>query len=160
MGWIYWFVIHLDMRECRSLKFVMGLEELIVLHLLDSAWVPTVTPWVKHGPVPGFGVSQVQVPNQVVNLGIFSLVFHGLSVQSVPQVLSHGGLLCSQEGWFEGRKYLMRSLICINFSMFLISFDPLRPFHHFTKAITKPVTIIKVTMIKSRSKALVGSSKG
>ena len=32
-----------------------GLEELIVLHLLDSAWVPTVTPWVKHGPVPGFG---------------------------------------------------------------------------------------------------------
>ena len=61
-----------------------GLEELIVLHPPDSAWVLTVTPWVEHGPVPGFGVSQVQVPNQVVNLGIFSLEFHGLSVQSVP----------------------------------------------------------------------------
>ena len=32
---------------------------------------------------------------------IFSLVFHGLSVQSGTTVLSHGGLLCSQEGWFE-----------------------------------------------------------
>ena len=63
--------------------------------------MPTVTPWVEHGPVPGFRVSQVQVPNQVVNLGIFSLEFHDLSVQSGPQVLLLGGLLCSQEGWFE-----------------------------------------------------------
>ena len=137
-----------------------GLQQLIVLHLPDSAWVPTVMLWVEHGPVPGFRVSQVQVPNQVVNLGIFSLVFHVLSVQSGPQVLSHGGLLCSQEGWFEEKKYLMRSLICNNFIMFLISFDPLRPFHHFTKAIANPMTIIKVTIISSRSKALVGSSKG
>ena len=54
----------------------------------------------------------------------------------------------------------MRSLICNNFTIFLISFDPSHPFHHFTKAITKPMTIIKVTMISIRSKALVGSSKG
>ena len=39
-------------------------------------------PWEGNGPVPGFRDSQVQVQHRVVNLGIFSLAFHYLQVQS------------------------------------------------------------------------------
>ena len=59
-----------------------------------------------------------------------------------------------------GKKYFIQSLICSNFIIFLISFDPSRPLYHFAKAITKPMIIIKVTIINTKSKALVGSSKG